>query len=377
MSIKNKKVKHTILLILVIVFAISCEQDDIDIPVDCPTSVELENQVNRSFKMGFSSWSFGPEVSDKDETYQFILEHGDIYSEQVDDRIPWLAWMNNEPLPNDFVEDIEYRIQKKSPDHRLVLSVSLLNTGRTDIIEDWSGNPISYIRLNDIDIENAYFLHLKYLIEKFNPDYLVSAMESNELRINTTVDKWNEYKLLMGNIRMRLKTEYPNLLISESITLHNYYNPDINNPTDFILEISNYVEQSDFAAISFYPFFKGLHTREEFQRTFDFLHSNIDIPIAFVETTHLPEDLSIPSFNVDIESSECEQKEYLEVLANNAFNNDYEFIIWWAHKDYDKSWQTFPDDLKDIGRLWRDTGLIDESGTERTSFQLWEMLLDK
>ena len=202
MSIKNKKVKHTILLILVIVFAISCEQDDIDIPVDCPTSVELENQVNRSFKMGFSSWSFGPEVSDKDETYQFILEHGDIYSEQVDDRIPWLAWMNNEPLPNDFVEDIEYRIQKKSPDHRLVLSVSLLNTGRTDIIEDWSGNPISYIRLNDIDIENAYFLHLKYLIEKFNPDYLVSAMESNELRINTTVDKWNEYKLLMGNIRM-------------------------------------------------------------------------------------------------------------------------------------------------------------------------------
>ena len=116
--------------------------------------------------MGFSTWSFGPEISDKDQTYQFILEHGDIYSEQVDDRIPWLAWMNNDPLPIDFVEDIEYRAQKRNPEHQLILSVSLLNTDRSDIIEDWSGNPISYNAINDSEVENAYFLHLKYLIEK-------------------------------------------------------------------------------------------------------------------------------------------------------------------------------------------------------------------
>ena len=140
-------------------------------------------------------------------------------------------------------------------------------------------------------------------------------MESNDLRINTTIEEWNTYKLLMANVQMRLKTEFPNLLISESTTLHNYFDPQVNNPAEHILELSEYINQFDFAAISFYPFFKGLHTKEEFQAAFDFLHSNINIPISFVETTHLPENLSVPALNIDIKSSECEQKEYLEVLA--------------------------------------------------------------
>ena len=327
--------------------------------------------------MGFSTWSFGPQLSDRDATYDFILDNGDIYSEQVDDRIPWLSWMNNEPLPSEFVEDIEYRIQQRSTNHELILSVSLLNTGRNDLIEDWSGDPISYTALNDVEIENAYFLHLKYLIDNLNPNYLIASMEANDLRINTSSERWEEYKSLMANIRTRLKSEFPDLILSESITLHNFFNPDIDNPTDFINEMSDYITQLDFAAISFYPFFKGLHTEEEFQTAFDFLHENVSIPIAFVETTHLPEDLIIPSFNVDIRSDECEQQAYLEVLANNAFDNDYEFIIWWSHKDYDELWETFPDEVKDIGRLWRDTGLIDEDENEREAYELWQLIFEK
>ena len=40
----------------------------------------------------------------------------------------------------------------------------------------------------------------------------------------------------------------------------------------------------DFAAISFYPFLKGLSTNSEITEAFDFLHDNVSIPIAFAET---------------------------------------------------------------------------------------------
>ena len=65
----------------------------------------------------------------------------------------------------------------------------------------------------------------------------------------------------MNNIRNRLKNAYPNLPLSESVSLHNWYNPEVTNQADFISEISNYVNQNlDFVAISYYPFLKGQHT---------------------------------------------------------------------------------------------------------------------
>jgi hypothetical protein len=56
---------------------------------------------------------------------------------------------------------------------------------------------------------------------------------------------------------------------------------------------------------------------------------------------------------------------------------DYEFIIWWAHRDFDALWETFPPELRDLGQLWRDTGLLDESGNERQAFLLWSEQLNR
>ncbi len=231
--------------------------------------------------------------------------------------------------------------------------------------------------MNDTHIENAYFRHLEYLISRFNPDYLIIAIEVNELLIHSKT-KWAEYRLLINNIRARLKTAYPNLPLSESVTLHNWFKPEVANQTDFISEISNYVNQNmDFAAISFYPFLKKQHTKAEFQQAFDFLHSEVSIPIAFSETSHLAENLNVSNFNINIESNVCEQKYYLETLLLNAHNKNYEFIIWWAHRDYDKLWEIFPPEYKDLGKLWRDTGLLDENGTERPSFSVWKEIFEK
>ncbi len=70
-------------------------------------------------------------------------------------------------------------------------------------------------------------------------------------------------------------------------------------------------------------------------------------------------------------------KDYLETLLLNAHNQNYEFVIWWAYRDYDKLWNTFPDEYKDIGKLCRDTGLIDEKGKERPSLNVWTDIFEK
>jgi len=366
------------LLVLVILIAACGEEGDEtpNMPIESTCAIADEiNQINsRDFKMGFSTWSFGPGIQDVEDTYDFVLGNGDIYSEQVDGKIPWDALINGTPMPESYVDNINYRVSKRVRNLDLILSVSLLNLGRDGLIEDWDTDISPNNRLNDPIIENAYYAHLRYLIQRLDPNYLVIAMETNELLVKSP-SKWEEYKLLMANIRSKLKQEFPNLPLSESITLHNYLNPDAIDKGEFIREVSNYISQLDFAAISFYPFLKGQSKTSDFQVAFDFLHQEVDIPIAFVETNHIAEDLVVNTFNLNIPSDQCEQKEYLETLIINAQDNDYQFIIWWAHRDYDRLWDTFPDDVKDIGKLWKDTGLINEDGAEKEALMVWNRVL--
>ncbi len=355
----------------------NCTKDNNQNPTEnCVTENFFSAYSSRGFKMGFSTWSYGPELQDVDATYQFVNNNSDIYSEQIDNKIPWNAWMQDLPLPTEFTDEIASRVLRKTTDNQLLISVSLLNEDRSELAEDFDGTIPAYTELNDLTVENAYFKHVSYLINAFEPDYLVIAMEVNELKLKAD-HKWDTYKLLIQNVKSRIKLLHPTLKISESITLHNLYKPEVSNPEEYINEIVNYMNQQDFVAISFYPFFKNQHSKLEFQETFDFLHSKINKPIAFVETSAIAETLSIPSFNLSIEGSACEQNIYLETLLTNAQEQQYEFVIWWAHRDYDALWQTFPDDVKELGKLWRDTGLLDENGKERLSYITWKAVLDK
>ena len=373
-----KKLIATILFIYCVIFA-ACEKED---PVDtepdkkCTSDNALDIIETRDFLMGFTTWPYGPDVEDVAATDTFIKNYGDIYTEHIDDKIPWDAWINDTPLPQKFVDDISFKAGRKTFPMKRMVSVSLLNNLRTDLAEDLDGSTPTYTALNDQTIEDAYFKHLSYVIDELEPDYIALAIEVNDLYKNDP-QKWDEYKLLMANIRSRIRTAYPTLTITESLTLHNWYNPDVTNPQDFIDEINSYTTNLDFVSISFYPFFKGQHTKAEFQLAFDFLHSAVSKPIAFVETTHLAEDLLVEGLSLDIKSDVCEQKDYLETLLLNAHQQNYLFVTWWAHRDFDELWKTFPENLKDLGKLWRDTGLLNESGAKRPAYKVWKTILNK
>jgi hypothetical protein len=371
------KILKTILFIS-LELLISCSENNDNKPdvLDCVNPEFFSEYSSRNFNMGFSTWGYALTKESINNTYQFIEQNSDIYSEHIDNKIPWNSWINDLPLPVEFTDEIDSRISRKIPNINLALSLSLLNSDRSDLANDYNGRMPDYNGLNDLKIEDAYFKHINYLTNRFEPDYLIIAIEVNELRIKSP-SKWSEYKLLMHNVKSRIQQEYPSLKISESLSLHNLYQPEVLDSEDYIDEIVAYANNMDFVAISFYPFFKGQHSKNDFQKAFDFLHSKITKPIAFSETSHLSEDLSISSYDLFIESSECEQNLYLENLLSNAQKHNYEYVIWWAHRDFYELWLTFPEELKDFGKLWRNTGLVADDGDKKKAYSTWKLVFNK
>jgi len=364
------KTSYFFVINISLVFCFSCKKDEDDTEPNLPPSIVLDEIQSRNFEMGFSSWPYAATFGAQDSTYAFLKAEGDVYSEHIDNKIPWSAWMNNTSLPVEFTNDIQGRKNRMIIENQLLVSVSLLNSDRSDLAEDFDGNTPTYDSINQSNIEEAYLKHLNYIIAELQPDYLLLAIEVNELLINSPA-LWEGYKKLMTGIRARIKATHPNIQLSESVTLHNWYNPNgLNN--NLVEKTRDYVNQNqDFVAISYYPFFQGLKNNADYQLAFDFLHSQTAKPIAFTETTQIAEDLIVSGLNLNIASSASIQKDYLETLLLNAYREDYLFLIWWCHKDYDALWKTFPPNVKDLGQLWRDSGLLDENGNERSALSSW------
>lgn len=322
--------------------------------------------------MGFSTWTYAQSAEARTNTYEFLGENGDIYSEQFDNHIPWFGLFDGRPLPEDAGRDINTRVENQIADNELVVSVSLFNPERNDLITAYNNQTPMYGSLADQQIEDAYFNYLTAVLKDFsNVKYLVIAMEVNEFYLKQP-DKWEEYKTLMSNLKPRVYELYPDLLISESISLHSLVDSE---DAEYVNEIFSYVNTMDFVAVSYYPFMHGVFSDMDIQADFDFLHENVTAPIAFVETTQIAEDLELQEFTLT--ADECTQKDYAQLLLSNAQEHDYHFVIWWAYKDYDELFETLPDEVKPLARLWRDTGLINGADQERPAFREWKAILNK
>lgn len=261
---KTLKIYSCLVFVLAVLLS-SCKTDEEPQLSECDGNEFGCTFEDRNFAMGFTTWPYAPTETAIDQTYKFLVDNGDIYSEHIDSQIPWNAWINNSPLPTAFTNDIAARASRKIADSKLTVSVSLLNNARDELASDFDGTVPSYDALDDAHIETAYFKHLQYITEQLNPEYLIIALEVNELLKNSP-DKWDSYKSLMTKVRLRIKEEFPGLKVSESITLHNFYQPDVSNPDEFIDAITTYANNLDFVPISFYPFFKGLSNKEDFQK---------------------------------------------------------------------------------------------------------------
>jgi len=354
------------ILFLSLLFLLSCSKDE--------TSDENKSfftDDNRNFYMGFSTWPYALTTQAYNDTYQFINRNSDIYEEIISPKIPWDAWINNTALPAEFTNEVYRCVNHKIPGKKLVLSVSVLSIFKNDLAPDYNGYIPTYTYFSDSEIENAYFKHLKYLIEMLQPQYLIYGIEMNELYIRNP-SQWPYYKILMNHIRQRLKTEFPDLPIAESISLHSLYLSPLSNASNYQNEIFNYANQMDFVPISFYPFFNDLKTSGEFHAAFDFLLSHINKPIAISETGMNAENIDVDVYNFHRTGDENRQNEYLKSLLLIAQEHQFEFIIWWTHRDYYETWQALPSEIQNLAKIYLSCGLVKNNGTYRPVYNSWK-----
>jgi len=373
---QQSKFFHWAKRLFFIILVVGCSSDD-NAPVDKGEENSFfEAYDSREFQMGFTSWPYAATLDAVASTDAFIAKRGDIYCEHIDSEIPWNAWLDETELPSAFTEMVNNRVARRASGNSLTLSISLLDIARTDLMPDYDGNIPIYENLDDTHIADAFHKHVDYLVERLTPEYLVIAVEADGLLKNAP-EKWEAYKSLITEVKGRIKSDHPSLPISESMMLHNFYKPDYGDAEAIVSELTDYMNSLDFAAISFYPFLKGLKNKAEFQAAFDFLHSEVNVPIALAETGHLSEDLNVQAFDISIPGNQSDQNDYMQTLLVNAQEEDYEYVIWWTHRDYEPLWETFPEDLKDLGSLWLSNGIIDEDGTEKEAFSSWEIAFEK
>lgn len=380
MQLPNQQQMRLIVLLALFVVGtviVSCKKKNPVAPSNETTTIEACYEPNdtliiesRNFQMGFSTWPYAATTAARNETYDFLESNGDAYSEQFDDHIPWFGLIDGKPFPEPATADLNNRVNNLIQNHELIMSVSLFNPDRNNLITAYNGEIPGYSSLADQPLEDAYVAYITTILDKFpNTTYLIVAMEINEFYTNNP-DQWESYKTLISAVKSRLYVQYPTLKISESITLHNFVQ---STDLEYINTITEYVNTLDFVAISYYPFMHGALEDQQIQDAFDFLHSKITKPIAFVETGQIAEELDLP--DIVLAADECTQKDYVQTLLANAQEQNYEFVIWWTHKDYDELFETLDEQTKPLARIWRDAGLVNQSDQERPGLREWKSIL--
>ena len=93
--------------------------------------------------------------------------------------------------------------------------------------------------------------------------------------------------------------------------------------------------------------------------------------LAITENGWAAQDLVIPAFNVNVPSNATFQRTYASRMLTESEQLDMEFVIWWAHVDFDAFWDGAL--LQDpVARIWRDIGLVDENLVDRPALSVWQ-----
>jgi hypothetical protein len=138
--------------------------------------------------------------------------------------------------------------------------------------------------------------------------------------------------------------------------------------------IKNYVDVAGISTYG-YAFYSHAGKGNPDNLPVDWLTQIKDIapgkPYAVTETGWIAEHLSIPAYSLSVFSNETYQDNYLNKLLNECQNdiNSGAVILFTAY-DYDDLWvKTLGSD--DISKIWKDTGLIDESFKQRSALSTW------
>ena len=328
----------------------------------------------RPFKMGFSTWLYAPTAEAINNTVSFLKEQGDMYTVKFDEHIPWRSLIDDQPLPAEFEKKIGDVAIHRIPGHKLQLCLTAVKDSFDGLLNDLDGSLPQETYSSPV-IVKAYIKYCEKMIEVFNPDYVLTGMKSNELYLKNP-NAWNAYSKFSKEVITKLQSRHRNILFAESINLNKLVNPEKNvKESKYKRDIVNFSRHFNFLPITFHPFISAYSTEKEYQKAFDYLHKSIRKPIAISETAQIAASVTLPT--ITLVSNQEIQNNFLEVLFKNAHRKKYLYVSYWAHRDCDAMIAAHPVAFGDFGKILKDTGLVDEKGNHRPSFNTWKSELSK
>lgn len=330
--------------------------------------------AERHFAMGFTPFPWDTTPDAVRGTGEFIARNGDLLVHHFDNGVPWTEALEGRPFPAGLASDWSRRMEL-SRGKRVFLALTPLDGGRKDLAlyRGESENmplpePFRGKALDDPLVKRAYLDYCRRAVETFRPDHLAIGIEVNELILNSQV-KWPAFLSLYRETRAALKELWPALPICATVTLHALTDPAKKSRNGQEELIRRFLEENDFAGISYYPFMAGNMERPE--APLDWLRGFTAKPIAIAETGFPAETLRIPSLFLTLQSSPALQEAYLEKLLGRAERDRYLFVGYFLHRDYDAMWERIRSAAPEFFIAWKDCGLLDGEGRERPAFAAW------
>ncbi len=367
----------TIILISVVYIFNSCKKDSITHDTSTDT---------RRFYMGFTPFPYDITQQAVDDTYQNIINDGDLVLIHFDNGVPWNEALNDLPFPANVQYDINKANTTIPADHKIFLTLTPNHIDRETLAHYWNDNgtqqdlPASWntYSFNHPDVISAYIKYCKRMIDAIHPDYFAYGIEVNGgLRENTA--NYDDFVVLADTVYTRLKHDYPGLPVMMTFQDQSYNK----TKAELIHLTRNLMAYSDYMAVSTYPFWlydQNSQTSNPDDIPQNWLTEMHDIapqkPFVISETGYIAENLIIPSYQVNIQGQPDWQKKYTRKLCQKANELQAVFICWFIYQDYDLMYQHL-NNPPPYFLVWKDNGMLDGTGQARPALNVWREWLNK
>ena len=292
--------------------------------------------TGRAYYMGFTPFPYDITLQAVQETYQKISVAADIINHHFDAGIPWQEALENSDLPEAVMDDWQGRLDQTPANHKVIISTTPVNLERNGLAPYWGESesmplpePWDAFTYNDDGVKTAYANYCKKVIDFFDPDYFVMGIEVNLVMANDPSGQaWQEYIELHRFVYSELKTAYPDLSISASLTgvdlLEGFTDVNRSQQTQVINDLNEF---SDLFALSLYPYLSAYGTDLLPTGWLDQLFALSTKTYAFTETGYPAETFSIENPPLTFASNPGFQSDYLNELFLACQRYDAEFLI--------------------------------------------------
>ncbi len=343
-----------------------------------PEAQSVTAGPTRSFHMGFTPWPADLTSEGVTTARDFAHAHGDIVSIMFIGGIPWPEAQGDQPFSKDVENSMAYR---PPAGKKLFLSISPLNSGRTDLAPYWGVKdnlplppPWDKRAMNSPEVKSAYLRFCRRAVKSMRPDYLAIGIELNDL-LSHNPAKWRQAKELYRETYTALKAEYPALpVFFTTDVLHYKRLAKEAEATDQEREVAGLMRYSDLFAMSVYPYMSFTVPRPV---PADFLEfaTKFKKPIAISESGMSSRDVPLKSFKITLTGSMSDQKQFTELLLKTAASENYVFVINFATTDFDKLCDKLPPPTDDLARIWAYTGMQTSDRQPKPALDVWDTYL--